>query len=77
MWGVVKGFQIACNLAGQLGDLTGNKFIIFVVYLWFVVAYENSLLWGTLFNGVSNVRCEDVEHNFGIVIATQTSPVYS
>ena len=24
MWGVVKGFQIACNLAGQLGDLTGR-----------------------------------------------------
>ena len=22
MWGVVKGFQIACNLAGPLGDLT-------------------------------------------------------
>ena len=24
MWGVVKGFQIACNLAGTLGDLTGR-----------------------------------------------------
>ena len=24
MWGVVKGFQIACNLAGKLGDLTGR-----------------------------------------------------
>ena len=24
MWGVVKGFPIACNLAGQLGDLTGR-----------------------------------------------------
>ena len=24
MWGVVKGFQIACNLSGQLGDLTGR-----------------------------------------------------
>ena len=24
MWGVVKGFQIACNLAGPLGDLTGT-----------------------------------------------------
>ena len=24
MWGVVKGFQIACNLAGRLGDLTGT-----------------------------------------------------
>ena len=24
MGGVVKGFQIACNLAGQLGDLTGR-----------------------------------------------------
>ena len=24
MWGVVKGFQIACNLAGPLGDLTGR-----------------------------------------------------
>ena len=24
MWGVVKGFQIACNLAGQLGDVTGT-----------------------------------------------------
>ena len=24
MWGVVKGFQIACNLAGLLGDLTGT-----------------------------------------------------
>ena len=24
MWGVVKGFQIACNLAGQLRDLTGR-----------------------------------------------------
>ena len=24
MWGVVKGFQIACNLAGPLGDLTGK-----------------------------------------------------
>ena len=23
MWGVVKGFQIACNLAGPLGDVTG------------------------------------------------------
>ena len=23
MWGVVKGFQIACNLAGRLGDVTG------------------------------------------------------
>ena len=22
MWGVVKGFQIACNLAGPLGDVT-------------------------------------------------------
>ena len=24
MWSVVKGFQIACNLAGPLGDLTGR-----------------------------------------------------
>ena len=24
MWGVVKGFQIAWNLAGQQGDLTGR-----------------------------------------------------
>ena len=24
MWGVVKGFQIACNLAGPLRDLTGK-----------------------------------------------------
>ena len=24
MWGVVKRFQIVCNLAGQLGDLTGR-----------------------------------------------------
>ena len=24
MGGVVKGFQIACNLAGLLGDLTGK-----------------------------------------------------
>ena len=24
MWGVVKGFQIACKLAGPLGDLTGR-----------------------------------------------------
>ena len=24
MWGVVKGFQIACNLDGPLGDLTGR-----------------------------------------------------
>ena len=24
MWGVVKGFPIACNLARPLGDLTGN-----------------------------------------------------
>ena len=24
MWGVVKGFQIACDLAGPLGDLTGR-----------------------------------------------------
>ena len=24
MWGVVKGFQIACNLAGPLGDMTGT-----------------------------------------------------
>ena len=24
VWGVVKGFQIACNLAGPLGDLTGT-----------------------------------------------------
>ena len=24
MWGVVKGFQIACNLAGPIGDLTGT-----------------------------------------------------
>ena len=24
MWGVVKGFQIACNLAGPIGDLTGR-----------------------------------------------------
>ena len=23
-WGVVKGFQIACNLAGPLEDLTGR-----------------------------------------------------
>ena len=50
----------------------GNKFIIFVVYLWFVVANENSLLWVTFFNGVSNVRCEDVEHYFGIIIAIET-----
>ena len=24
VWGVVKGFQIACNLAGPLGDVTGT-----------------------------------------------------
>ena len=24
MWGVVKGFQIFCNLAGPVGDLTGK-----------------------------------------------------
>ena len=24
MWGVVKGFQIACNLAGPIGELTGT-----------------------------------------------------
>ena len=24
MWGVVKSFQIACNLAGPLGDVTGT-----------------------------------------------------
>ena len=24
MWGVVKGFQIACNFTGPLGDLTGT-----------------------------------------------------
>ena len=24
MWGVVKGLQIACNLAGPLGDLNGK-----------------------------------------------------
>ena len=24
MWGVVKGFQIACNLPGPLGDLSGK-----------------------------------------------------
>ena len=24
MWGVVKGFQIACNLAGPSGDVTGT-----------------------------------------------------
>ena len=24
MWGVVKDFQLACNLAGPLGDLTGT-----------------------------------------------------
>ena len=24
MWGVVKGFQIACNLAGPLRDVTGT-----------------------------------------------------
>ena len=24
MWGVVKGFQVACNLAGPLEDLTGE-----------------------------------------------------
>ena len=24
MWGVVKGFRIACNLAGPSGDLTGK-----------------------------------------------------
>ena len=24
MWGVLKGFQIACNLAGPLGDVTGT-----------------------------------------------------
>ena len=24
MWGVVNGFQIACNLAGPLGDVTGT-----------------------------------------------------
>ena len=24
VWGVVKGFQLACNLAGPLGDLTGR-----------------------------------------------------
>ena len=24
MWGVVKDFQIACNLAGPLGDVTGT-----------------------------------------------------
>ena len=55
----------------------GFKFIIFVVYVWFVVANANSLLWGTFFNGVSNVRCEDVEHYFGIIIAIETSPIYS
>ena len=27
MWGVVKGFQIACNLAGPLGDLTGKSYL--------------------------------------------------
>ena len=53
------------------------KFIILVVYLWFVVANENSLLWGTFFKGVSNVRCEDVEHYFGNIIAIETSPIYS
>ena len=26
MWGVVKGFQIACNLAGPLGDVTGTGY---------------------------------------------------
>ena len=55
----------------------GYKFIIFVVYLWFAVANENSLLWGTYFNGVSNVICEDVEHYFGIIIAIETSPICS
>ena len=25
MWGVVKGFQIDCNLAGPFGDLTGTS----------------------------------------------------
>ena len=24
MWGVVKGFQIACKFTGPLGDLTGT-----------------------------------------------------
>ena len=24
MWGVVKGFQIACNFTGPLGNLTGT-----------------------------------------------------
>ena len=24
MWGIVKGFQIACNFTGPLGDLTGT-----------------------------------------------------
>ena len=24
MWGIVKGFQLACNLAGPLGYLTGR-----------------------------------------------------
>ena len=53
----------------------GYKFIIFVVYLWFVVANENSLLWGTFFNGVSYVRCEYVEHYIGIINAIETSPI--
>ena len=55
----------------------GYEFIIFVVYFWFVVANENSFLLGTFFNDVSNVRCEDVEHHFGIIIAFETSPIYS
>ena len=55
----------------------GYKFIISVVYLWFVVANEKCLLWGTFFNGDSNVRCEDVEHYFGIITAIETSPIYS
>ena len=54
----------------------GNKFIIFVVYFLVVVANKNSLLWGTFFNGVSKVRCENAEHCFGIIIAIETSPIY-
>ena len=55
----------------------GYEFIIFVVYIRFVAANENSLLWGTFFNGVINVRYVDVEHYFGIVIAIENSPIYS
>ena len=40
MWGVVKGFQVACNLAGQLGDLTGtgdqpSRKVILTAFVYF------------------------------------------